>query len=103
MNDSVFKQIPEGLIIRCKIQPSASKTAFAGFFNECLKFTVAAPPVDGKANKALCIFIAKKTHISKSKVKISNGDKSKYKSILCTGITEEEFCKVFKINDFSKK
>ena len=95
MNDSIFTETSEGLVIKCKIQPSASKTSLAGIFNDCLKFTVAAPPVDGKANKALCVFLAKKLHISKSKVKLVNGDKSRYKSILCTGIKKSEFDKVF--------
>ena len=95
MNDSIFKETPDGLVIKCKIQPSASKTSFAGIFNDCLKFTVAAPPVDGKANKTLCVFLAKKLHISKSKVKLINGDKSRYKSVLCYGVKKSEFDEVF--------
>ena len=81
-------------LIRCRIQPSASKTAFSGIYNDALKIALAAPPVDGKANKALTIFIAKILGISKSSVSIAKGEKSRDKVVACRNITIEEVKKI---------
>lgn len=87
-----------GTIIACKIQTSASKTAFIGKFNSQLKFSLAAPPVDGKANKAICTFLAKLLKIPKSSVQIKSGGKSKIKTILCKDTTPDDIAKIFKIS-----
>ena len=76
-------------IIRCRIQPSASKTKIVGIHNNELKITLTAPPVDGKANKLLKQFMAKQLHISKSKVSVIKGESSRSKTILCRDITEK--------------
>ena len=80
----------ENCLLKCRIQPSASKTAITGIHDNCLKITLAAPPVDGKANKALCEFIAKKLKMSKSKVSIAKGEKSKSKTLLCKNISKKD-------------
>ncbi|MCK5844695.1 MAG: DUF167 domain-containing protein, partial [Victivallales bacterium] len=49
--------------------------------------SLAAPPVDGKANKALRMFIAKKLSIPKSAVVLVSGEKSRNKTIACVGIS----------------
>ena len=76
-------------IIRCRIQPSASKTKIVGIHDNALKITLTAPPVDGKANKLLKQFMAKKLHLPKSKVSVIKGESSRSKTILCQDITEK--------------
>ena len=76
-----------GVIVKCRVQPSASKTAIVGLYDDALKISIAAPPVDGKANKALRVFIAKKLGISKSLVLLSAGEKSKNKIVVCSNVT----------------
>ena len=78
-----------GVSIRCRVQPSASKTAVVGLYDGALKISLAAPPVDGKANKALRAFIAKKLGVSKSKVAIVSGEKSKTKAVACSCVSIE--------------
>jgi uncharacterized protein (TIGR00251 family) len=77
----------DGVIVRCCVRPSSSKTAVVGLYNGALKISLAAPPVDGKANKALRTFIAKKLGLSKSLVSLVAGEKSKNKTVLCSKVT----------------
>ena len=95
---SAVKKCENGILISCKIQPSASRTAFAGIFGDHLKFSLAAPPVDGKANKAICTFLAKQLKIPKSSVQIRSGEKSKIKSIFCDHTTPEDIASTFKLS-----
>ena len=64
----------EGCIrITCRVQPRASREALAGMIGNALKIALTAPPVEGKANAALCAFFAKtfkcpKSAVSKNKI-----------------------------------
>ena len=40
-----------GVFLSCHVQPGAKRTAVAGVYGTALKISLAAPPVDGKANK----------------------------------------------------
>lgn len=75
-----------GTILPCHIQPRASKTGVSGLYGSALKITLNAPPVDGKANAALCEFIAKKCGIAKSLVSVVSGETSRDKSLLVCGM-----------------
>ncbi len=79
----------DGVIVRCRVRPSASKTAVVGLYDGALKISLAAPPIDGKANKALRAFIAKKLGVSKSLVSLVAGEKSKNKTVACLNVTLE--------------
>ncbi|MGD9809038.1 MAG: DUF167 domain-containing protein [Deferribacterales bacterium] len=61
------------------IQPGAKKTEISGEHDGKLKIRVCAPPVEGAANEALVKFISKQLGLSRSKVNIVSGDKSRHK------------------------
>lgn len=63
------------------IQPGASKTAIRGLFQDRLKLSVQSPPVDGAANEAVIVFLAKTLGLSKSKVHLIRGETSRQKDI----------------------
>jgi uncharacterized protein (TIGR00251 family) len=46
-----------------------------------LRARVSAPPVDGKANKALCRLIAKRIGVAPSRVSVVRGKKSRDKIV----------------------
>ena len=98
VKSTLLKETTEGVLLKCRIQPSASKTTFVGVHDQALKFSLAAPPVDGKANKTLCTFLAKQLKIPKSAVKIQSGEKARHKNILCENCTKQEIIDKFKIN-----
>ena len=87
------------VMIKCRIQPSASKTSISGLYNDALKITVADVPVDGKANKALRRFMAKTLGVPTSKIKLVKGEKSRTKTLLCSGITAEQIRKIISLPD----
>ena len=88
-------QAEGGIIVSCRVQPSASKNSYSGIHDNAFKFSLAAPPVDGKANKTLCVFLAKQLKVPKSSVKIHNGEKSRIKKVFCRNVTKEEFYSQF--------
>lgn len=93
----MITETPAGCLLKCRIQPGASKTAFTGIHDNALKISLAASPVDGKANKALCLFLAKQLKIAKSAVKIKSGEKSRNKTVLCENRSKAEISAIFKI------
>lgn len=73
------------MILRVKATPNASKNEILGWIDEplvgkVLRVRISAPPVEGKANKALATFLADSLQLSKSAVKISKGQQSRIKS-----------------------
>jgi uncharacterized protein len=101
IKSKILTETDKGILIKCRIQPSASKTAFVGIHDHTLKFSLAAPPVDGKANKTLCTFLAKQLKIPKSAVKIISGAKSRLKTVLCANRTKKDILEIFKITDLN--
>ena len=79
----MFYKEEDGFItLRIKAQPNASKSEFAGIYGEdAIKVRVAAPAVEGAANKELIKFIAKSFKVSKSSIKLVSGQSSKVKLI----------------------
>lgn len=76
--------IPDGTGTRLKIHvvPRASKSELCGLQGEALKVRLQAPPVDGKANKALCTFIAEKLGIAPREVTLATGATGRHKTLL---------------------
>ncbi len=67
------------------IQPRASRSKIAGLQGEELKVALTAPPVDGAANKACRVFIAKLCNIPRSRVLLVAGETSRHKRLLLEG------------------
>ncbi|MCC6563876.1 YggU family protein [Candidatus Uhrbacteria bacterium] len=69
-------------IFTIRVVPNSSKTEVVGWMADgALKIKLAAPPVDGEANRELISFLAKTLKLSKSDVEITNGQTSKKKTI----------------------
>ncbi len=90
----VSRSVADGIRISVHVQPRASRTAVAGLYGDALKIALNAPPVDGKANAALCEFLAKKCGIPKSAASVVAGDTSRDKIVLLRGVTPEQLLKV---------
>lgn len=74
------------LLLEVRIQTKANKNKILGEYDGRLKIAINSPPIDGRANKALIDFLAKEFKVPKSNVKIVKGLKSKYKSVVISGI-----------------
>ncbi|KAI1204218.1 YggU-like protein [Annulohypoxylon truncatum] len=74
---------PEILQLRCHIRPGASKVreGVAAVTDECIEMCVAAPPQDGKANKAVVEILSEILGVPKSDLQITHGMKNRDKTI----------------------
>ena len=83
-----------GVRLAVKVTPRARKTALAGFIEDAdgrkrVAIRLAAPPVDGAANKALIAFLASELGVPRSSLKIVSGDSGRRKSVAIAGISPE--------------
>ncbi|MCI5140293.1 MAG: YggU family protein [Candidatus Electrothrix sp. ATG1] len=86
-----LKTRPDGTLLpSLYVQPRSGQDAIAGLHGDALKLRLSAPPVDGKANKAVIAFWAKFLKIPKSAVTIKSGHQSRMKKILLSGVDEEK-------------
>ena len=80
-----LRQAGAGVEVFLYLQPRASRNKIVGLQGEELKVALTAPPVDGAANKACCLFLAKLCSLPKSCVKLIAGDTSRHKRVLLEG------------------
>lgn len=73
--------------IRVKVIPKSSKSAIAGHLADgTWKIKVAATPEKGKANRALCEFLAEHFGVAVSRVQIISGETSHLKRVRIEGV-----------------
>jgi len=77
----MFYSIEKGRVkLRIKAQPNASRSEFAGLYDDdALKIRIKAPAVEGAANKELLKFLSKRFKIAKSEIVFKSGQNSKIK------------------------
>jgi uncharacterized protein (TIGR00251 family) len=76
-----------GTEISVRVVPRASRTAVAETLGNALKIRLQAPPVDGKANRALIKFLAKQLGTSQRNITLLSGDTSRNKRLLIQGVS----------------
>lgn len=64
-----------------KVVPGASRSAIAGRLGDRLKVRVAAPPEDGKANRAVCALVAEWLGVPERAVTVVAGASSPEKTV----------------------
>ena len=75
-------EVKKKIGLKLFVQPKASRTEIVGMHDGMIKVAVAAPPVDGKANKEIVSFFSSLFKIKKSKLTIASGDHSRRKVIV---------------------
>jgi uncharacterized protein (TIGR00251 family) len=68
------------------VQPRASRTEVTGRHDGCIRIRLAAPPVDGAANAALIEFVAERTRVARSAVRIVRGTTGRRKTVEVDGV-----------------
>ncbi len=71
------------------IQPKSSRNQFCGLYGDEMKLAITAPPVDGKANKAVRQFLAKFFGVAKSAIILKRGRQSRHKQFIVEGVSGE--------------
>lgn len=72
-----------------RVQPRSSREEIAGEYQNGLKIRLTAPPVDDRANEALCKMLAVRLKVPLSAVRIVSGGHSRTKRLEIRGVTAE--------------
>jgi len=70
-----------------QVSPRARRNAIEGVTEGALRVRLAAPPLEGRANDALCRFLAECLNIPRSAVRIVRGERSRRKRVEVRGIS----------------
>ncbi len=76
--------------IKVRVQPGASKNEVQGFQDDVLRIRLTAPPVEGKANKALIALLADLLDVKKSDISIVAGQTGRDKLVEVVDLTNDE-------------
>ncbi len=76
-----YKIEEDFVILSIKAQPGASRNKIVGLLGNALKIAIAAPAVDGAANKELVKFLSKTFKVPKSSIEFVGGETSKQKHL----------------------
>ena len=74
--------------IEVRLRPRGHADELLGLVDGVLQAKVSAPPVEGKANKALCRLVAKRAGVAPSRVSVVRGERSRDKVLLVEGVDE---------------
>ena len=85
-----FREDGRGVIFAVRIVPRASRTEIAGEHEGAFRIRIAAPPVEGAANRELIRLLAKKFKFPQGSVEIITGTTSKNKVIRINGATLDQ-------------
>ncbi|HKH17347.1 MAG TPA: DUF167 domain-containing protein [Solirubrobacteraceae bacterium] len=69
-----------------RLQPRAPRTEVVGERAGAVVVRVTAPPVDGKANAALCAFVAERAGVARTRVQVVRGAASRDKVLRVEGV-----------------
>ncbi|OGO42783.1 MAG: YggU family protein [Chloroflexi bacterium RBG_16_60_22] len=76
-----------------KVTPHAGRSEITGFSDGVLRVRIAAPPVEGRANRELIDLLSRALGLGKSSLTIIKGQTSRQKVVAVAGITREEIIK----------
>ena len=76
--------------IAIRVQPRASADAITGERDGRLLVRVTAPPLDGRANDAVCKLVARRAGVARSKVSVVRGERGRDKVIRVEGLGADE-------------
>jgi uncharacterized protein (TIGR00251 family) len=76
--------------VTVKVHPRAKRSAITGRYGDAWKLSLAAPPVDGKANDECVRFFAELAGVPRSCVRIVTGGTARLKVVEVEGIGQDE-------------
>ena len=75
--------------LRVRVTARASRDELAGLRDGVLHVRVTAPPVDGRANQAVCRLIARAVGVGRTSVSVVRGERSRDKVVRVDGVEPE--------------
>jgi uncharacterized protein len=82
------RRTPTGWQLALTVQPGAKRTGVVGEHGVTLKVRVAAPADAGRANRALCEFLARELGVPIRAVEVVRGASSRTKTVVVDGAVD---------------
>jgi uncharacterized protein len=80
------RDVPGGVEVSVFCQPKAARTALVGMHGGALKAKVKAPPVEGKANRALLELLSGALGVPPGRLTLVSGEQSRNKRVRVEGV-----------------
>ena len=77
-----YRWVGEDLELHLRVQPRGRRDEFVEAHGDHYRVRLQAPPVEGKANAALCRFLAESFGVPLSRVELLGGAQSRHKRLL---------------------
>lgn len=75
----------DNVLLAIHAQPGAKQSVFAGIHGDALKIRLAAPALEGRANRELCRFLADEFGVAISAVTVLSGEGARRKRVQVAG------------------
>lgn len=85
-----LRETSDGLLISVRAVPHAPKNQVIGVQGDSVKIRLKAPPVEGKANEVLVLFLSEVLRIPRKQIHLAGGTTSRNKSIRITGLVAQD-------------
>ena len=76
-----------GTLLDVRVLPRAPRSALAGVRDGALLVRLSAPPIDGQANDALIVLVARTLDVPRRAVSIVSGERARRKRLRIDGLT----------------
>lgn len=87
-SDRFWRYETRGLVLELHVQPGARRNELVGEHGGRLKVKLAAPPIDGKANRCLLDYLGTVFDVPTARVHLLRGESSRTKTVLVAGAAE---------------
>ena len=87
--DQVIRESKRGVLLAVHVVPRSAKSELTGLHGRALGIRLAAPPVNGAANRELVRFLAKALAVSKRQIEIISGRTSRDKILAVSGSSRD--------------
>lgn len=81
--------MPAEALIAVRVMPRSSKDEVLGWKDGVLRVKLRAPPVEGRANEALCRYLASLLGVPARSIEVVSGGTARSKRLRVTGLTVE--------------
>jgi len=84
-----LRETGDGVVLRLRVQPRAKRSGLGGVYGDRLRLRINAPPVDDKANQAVCDYLARVLGLPRSSVTLRSGRRCRDKDVRVADLDRE--------------
>jgi len=89
-SESFVRSAEDGVYIKLRVSPGARSTEIKGLYGkEALRLSVAAPPIEGRANAEIERYLSTLIGVKRSRVAVTKGASRRDKFVFVRGVKAE--------------